>query len=401
MRVALVELGPPLTEPAAGPAETIGARPTRPSRLWFRTWDVVIVVGDPEAPGFPLYRLVALARRHAVLLISPARMRSALDTAYACGVRGYLFADASGEQVEAATGAVAAGRGDWPAGWVPAAEPVPPAGGVSAAERVPTAGRRRLVAVAVGASLLALPLLLAGAQASPSLAAAGAELAAALGFGLVWRRRTIDHRVLLGLSASRARVAERAAFSRALHDRTLQTVETLAADADLPDGWLRRHLDDEARWLRGLIESGVEPGDRDLVSAVATVVHRFLRPPFAVTFVHDDRVGPLPATAVAALAGAVSEALTNVVKHAGVDRAEVTISVGGHQVVAEVADHGRGLTGTGPRRGGFGIRHSIHGRMAEVGGSAEVRTGPQGTVVRLVYPGADVARSWQRPPAAS
>ncbi len=92
-----------------------------------------------------------------------------------------------------------------------------------------------------------------------------------------------------------------------------------------------------------------------------------------------------PARVVAAFEGAASEALRNVARHAGVDRAEVRASTVRSRCVLEVRDEGGGFApGAGP---GFGVSTSVVGRMTEVGGAAEIDTGPRGTVVRLSWPG--------------
>jgi signal transduction histidine kinase len=76
----------------------------------------------------------------------------------------------------------------------------------------------------------------------------------------------------------------------------------------------------------------------------------------------------------------VQEALTNVVKHAGPARAQVTIGYGDQDVTVEILDDGRGAaTSTGEGRAGTG--HGLIGmreRVAAFGGDLEAGPGPDG-----------------------
>ena len=93
-----------------------------------------------------------------------------------------------------------------------------------------------------------------------------------------------------------------------------------------------------------------------------------------------------PAAAVAAaLRDACNEALTNAAKHAGVDAAAVRVEAvrGGVQIT--VRDRGVGFDPTTDV--GFGTTESITRRLAEVGGRAEIHSGPaRGTKVVLWGP---------------
>jgi signal transduction histidine kinase len=91
------------------------------------------------------------------------------------------------------------------------------------------------------------------------------------------------------------------------------------------------------------------------------------------------------------LADAAHEALTNVVKHAGVDRAVVRAATVDDGTRVTVRDHGQGFDpaavqadATGAR---FGVRQSIKARMADAGGTAVVDSSPgRGTRVELWVP---------------
>ena len=98
----------------------------------------------------------------------------------------------------------------------------------------------------------------------------------------------------------------------------------------------------------------------------------------------DDlpELGPGPASA---LVGAVSEALTNAAKHSGAHRIVVYAEPGEARgpCSARSRDDGRGFDveaiGTGE-----GLRRSVRGRIAEIGGTVEIdsRQG-RGTEVRM------------------
>lgn len=102
----------------------------------------------------------------------------------------------------------------------------------------------------------------------------------------------------------------------------------------------------------------------------------------------DHDVRALPPDVVHAVTGALDEAVLNVAKHAGADRASLQVSVGPSWITATLTDDGTGFD-SGSTKLRFGMRHSIEGRMAGVGGSAQVRSVP-GT-------GTSVALTWAEP----
>ncbi len=95
----------------------------------------------------------------------------------------------------------------------------------------------------------------------------------------------------------------------------------------------------------------------------------------------------LPQPVVTALADAVAEALTNVVRHAGTTVAQVRAEVVGAGVVVDVLDRGRGFDLAAVPAHRRGLRESIVGRMAAVGGGARIETRPgDGVRVMLRWP---------------
>jgi hypothetical protein len=105
--------------------------------------------------------------------------------------------------------------------------------------------------------------------------------------------------------------------------------------------------------------------------------------------VHWDAPGFLtvPAADAVALAGGVREALTNVVRHAGVGEARVHVRRDDDSVVVEVADEGTGFDPARVNGHRYGVTRSIVERLTRAGGSAEVISRPgNGTRVRLTRP---------------
>jgi two-component system, NarL family, sensor kinase len=93
---------------------------------------------------------------------------------------------------------------------------------------------------------------------------------------------------------------------------------------------------------------------------------------------------PLPAAAEVAVYHIVSEALTNVVRHASASVCTVRLCRDDRALRVEIRDDGKGLPpGYQP---GVGLQ-SIRERSAELGGSAEIRDAPEGgTVVSATLP---------------
>lgn len=80
---------------------------------------------------------------------------------------------------------------------------------------------------------------------------------------------------------------------------------------------------------------------------------------------------------------AVAEALANVLRHANVTTATVTLTEDDGLVAVEVRDRGMGFDVAGVPDHRYGLRVSILARMEMVGGRGVVESGPQGTRVIL------------------
>jgi signal transduction histidine kinase len=134
---------------------------------------------------------------------------------------------------------------------------------------------------------------------------------------------------------------------------------------------------------------GIHPAilsDRGLEAAVESLAQRAPLPVEIETSVD----GRLPEPVEAAAYFVVSEALTNVVRHSGADRAEIGITRANGRLVVQVADDGSG----GADPAGSGLR-GLADRVAALDGRLEVHDpAGGGTIVRADIPlrqGAGVA----------
>lgn len=207
---------------------------------------------------------------------------------------------------------------------------------------------------------------------------------------------------VVGFAAIKLREAEReVAFARArdevartLHDGVLQTlavVQRRSPDDELV--LLARQQEVELRdFLFGTAADRAARLDRaarsqaaDLVgelrAAAALALSRHGLRTDVVAVVEPDRTNP---DVVAALKGAVAEALTNAAKHGRATRATVFVDEDDDgRVFVSVKDDGTGFDAASAAEG-EGITRSIRGRLTDVGGTVEIDAAPgRGTEVRL------------------
>lgn len=182
---------------------------------------------------------------------------------------------------------------------------------------------------------------------------------------------------------------ERAVVRAWLHDRTLQMLEFVAAGGyeDEPDvERLRQVAAAAADDLRAFIESREGPAVRTLARALTEVVSEarlVADGALVIELVPRTVDRKVSADHVAALADATREALANIRKHAHATRVVITYEASADATVVTVGDDGVGFVPATTRRG-FGITHSINGRMDAAGGRAKVHSEPgRGTLVVL------------------
>jgi signal transduction histidine kinase len=177
--------------------------------------------------------------------------------------------------------------------------------------------------------------------------------------------------------------------ARTLHDGVLQTLALVERRATDPA--LARLAREQERDLRAYLFGDREAPPTDLGAALRAAAGRFENAYGGRTqvLVADD-LPPLTPERVAALAGAVGEALTNAGKHG--DAGSVVVYVEGDDdgsgVFCSVKDDGTGFDHATTTEG-VGLARSIRGRLAELGGRAEIDGGAgagTGTEVRLWLP---------------
>jgi signal transduction histidine kinase len=201
--------------------------------------------------------------------------------------------------------------------------------------------------------------------------------------------------------AEQAAAAERTRIARELHDivaHHLSVVVLQAAGARASGGpaWAtlekiensaRQALEETSRLLNVLRDPDEEaalapqPGTGELDALAASVRAAGL----PVHLVIDDNLAALPAAVDVSVYRIVQEALTNVLKHAGPARAEVTVGREQDTVTIEVTDNGAGQHGNQPS-GGYGLA-GMRERAAVFGG--ELAAGPRpggGFAVRARLP---------------
>lgn len=193
--------------------------------------------------------------------------------------------------------------------------------------------------------------------------------------------------VYLLMNRAERRVAEaraREEVARTLHDGVLQTLAIVERRATDPA--LARLAREQERDLREFL-FGNRPATSDLGAALRAAGARF-EDAFhgrAQVLVPDD-VRALSDDVVAALAGAVGEALTNAGKHGAAGRVVVFVDDDGDELFCSVKDDGAGFDGDAVAEG-VGLTRSVRGRIEEVGGRVEVVSAiGRGTEVRVWLP---------------
>jgi signal transduction histidine kinase len=201
------------------------------------------------------------------------------------------------------------------------------------------------------------------------------------------------------LRESRARIvqagdAARRKLERDLHDGAQQRLVALALDLRLA----RERLDDDPAAAAGMLDDasaelaratdelrelarGIHPAvlsDRGLEAAVESLAKRAPLP----VKIDASLDGRLPPPVESAAYFVVAEALTNVVRHSGADRAEVEIRRDDGRLVVEVSDDGAG----GADSTGSGLR-GLADRVAALDGKLRIAgAAAGGTVVRADIP---------------
>jgi signal transduction histidine kinase len=183
-----------------------------------------------------------------------------------------------------------------------------------------------------------------------------------------------------------ARRDDERAQLRMVHNGPL-TILTMAfhASADRASPILRQRAAEALDALRDMTSAaGAGAGTREarLDERLTTVTAWYEALEVAV----DLQPCLVPADIADAFAGAVAEALENVVRYAGTQHAAVRLREQQEVVRVTVADQGRGFEPAQVSGLGFGLREDLAGRMAAARGSSAVRSRPgAGTEVHLEW----------------
>ena len=199
-----------------------------------------------------------------------------------------------------------------------------------------------------------------------------------------------------------ATMQERARLARVVHDGVLQVLALvqrrgLEVGGDVAE--LGRLAGEQEVALRALVQgntaaltAGPGPGaraagaDLDVVEQLTRLATR------TVTVSGPGAPVPLPAHVAEELTAVVRACLDNVARHVGEDApAWVLVEDLGGSVVVTVRDEGPGIPAgrleAAAGEGRLGVRESVCGRIADLGGSAVLVTGPgQGTEWELTVP---------------
>lgn len=185
------------------------------------------------------------------------------------------------------------------------------------------------------------------------------------------------------LAATAATLAERQRLARVVHDGVLQVLAMVEREGPElgPRGVrLARAAAEQEVALRQLLQESIddaamESGLRDL----AVLLDRHAGPNVTISAPAGSVV--LAADRADEIDAAVGEALTNVRRHAGLEAsAWVLLEREGDEIVISIRDNGIGGTSDefdgAFRRGRLGMKHSIRGRLHDLGGEATLRTAP-------------------------
>ena len=236
-------------------------------------------------------------------------------------------------------------------------------------------------------------------------------LASVLGLGFTELRAADAKLTLLARDVVRSQEQERAWLSRELHDGTSQTlvsvklltesaIERLTPEEDRARPILQRALErinDALNAVRG-ISHRLRPAELDTLGLTTALrqLGQEMCTPVNTAFEFDavDEPGGLPDEIRTTLFRVSQEALTNVCKHAKASRVRMALLSTDHGLRLSIEDDGQGFDSEAiaqhPRRG-IGLRN-MRERLVAIGGSLQVSSRPQHTVIVAEVPSAAIRR---------
>ena len=197
-------------------------------------------------------------------------------------------------------------------------------------------------------------------------------------------RRRLRNELHDGLGPTLAAVASRIDTARITAPRSPERADEVLRLA-------RAEIGDVIAEVRRLVH-GLRPpalDDVGLAGAVRQQADRLRSPGLSVELDVSGDLDALPAAVEVAAYRIVSEALTNVVRHADATAVWVRLTAGPGELVASVVDDGRGIAADAAA--GVGLV-SMRERARELGGRCEIAAAPpRGTSVTATLPLADLA----------
>ncbi|MFI5845756.1 sensor histidine kinase [Catenuloplanes sp. NPDC051500] len=200
--------------------------------------------------------------------------------------------------------------------------------------------------------------------------------------------RTSDR--IIARAAELRRAAEIAAARRAgereylaaLHDTAAATLMMVGSGiVARPEPWLAAQARRDLRELHRSEDAA--HGETDLVPLLHEVARHA---PLQITW-RTPEVLILPSADAVSLSRGVREALTNVARHAGTERAEIRVREDSALVTVEIVDEGRGFHPQIITHQRYGVTRSLIERMSRIGGRARIDSTPgHGTTVTLTCP---------------
>ena len=204
----------------------------------------------------------------------------------------------------------------------------------------------------------------------------------------------------------RAVLTERTRLAQELHDTLEQTMTGTALQLDLVNSQFQKNPETAAYHLklaRNLMRQSQSEmrhsvwglrsrtdEEYNLLNAIAINSRQAANGAgLAVEVTANGEAGPLSEVVEENLLRIGQEAMTNVVKHAGARRVQITLSYTPNTVALKIEDDGRGFAVTdcaGPKDGHFGLL-GIRERTERLGGSCQITSRPgQGTTLTIEIP---------------